>query len=106
MPANARAILLTLALLCGTADVHAARVKVEINGLNEEQRDAIRASLALSDYEKRDLSAAQLRTAYKEADEQIRLALEPFGYYDVQVTRSLTGDEASGWLVVEWHLTA
>jgi translocation and assembly module TamA len=95
--ANARAITLTIILLCGAAGARAAAVKIEINGLPEEQRDAVRQSLQLNNYDKRDISPAELRSAYKESDEQIRGALEPFGYYDAQVTKSLTGDAGSGW---------
>jgi translocation and assembly module TamA len=75
----------------------AAGVDVDIEGLNEEQRDAVRATLQLGEYGKREVSPAELRAAYKEADQQVRQALEPFGYYDVQVDKSLTGDAGSGW---------
>jgi translocation and assembly module TamA len=74
-----------------------AGVTVEINGLPDEQRDAVRASLKLNDYAKRDISPAELRASFKQADEQVRLALEPFGYYDSKVTKSLTGDASAGW---------
>lgn len=87
-----------MVLLCGAAGAWAAGVKVEVNGLPEEQRDAVRASLQLNNYDKRDISPAELRSAFKDAEEQIRLALEPFGYYDPQVTKSLTGEESSGWM--------
>lgn len=97
MLANVRATSLTIVLLFGAAGAPAAELKIEINGLPEEQRDAVRGSLELNNYDKRDISPAQLRAAYKESDEQIRRALEPFGYYDAQITKSLTGDAASGW---------
>ncbi len=91
-----RAILCSLALTAG-ALARAAGVDVEVDGLNEEMRDAVRATLELNQYEKRDITAAQLRSAYKEADQQIRMALEAFGYYDTSVKKELTGDAASGW---------
>jgi len=97
MPATARAISLTIVLFAGVASAYAAGVKVEINGLPDEQRDAVLATLKLDSYDKRDISPAELRSAYREADEQIRVALEPFGYYDPKVTKSLTGDATSGW---------
>jgi translocation and assembly module TamA len=95
--ANARAISLTIVLLCSAAGARAAAVKIEINGLPEEQRDAVRQSLELNNYDDRDISPAELRSAYKDSDDQVRLALQPFGYYDAQVTKSLTGDAGSGW---------
>ena len=80
-----------------SAGVQAARVDVEVEGLDEEMRDAVRSTLQLSDYGKRDISAAELRAAFKDADQQIRQALEPFGFYDVEVDKKLTGDGNAGW---------
>src|SRR3954468_23243932 len=60
-------------------------------------RDAVQATLELNDYEKRDISPAELRSAYKDADTQIRKALEPFGFYDVEVGKTLSGDANAGW---------
>jgi translocation and assembly module TamA len=57
----------------------------------------VRATLTLSEYKKRDISRAELRLAFKDADEQIKGALEPFGYYDVAVDKQLTGDAQNGW---------
>ena len=52
----------------------------------KSMRDAVRATLELDDYEKRDISPAELRAAFREAEEQIKRALEPFGYYDSKST--------------------
>ena len=95
-----RAIPLTLFILLSCAvpgAALAAGVKIEINGLPEEQRDAVRASLSLADYDKRDISPVELRSAYRQAEDQIKRALQPFGFYDPAVTPHLTGDEADGW---------
>ena len=97
MPADARAISLTIVLFAGSAGAYAAGVKIEINGLPEEQGNAVRASLELNNYDERDISPVQLRAAYRDAEKQIIGALEPFGYYDPKVTPHLTGDEANGW---------
>jgi translocation and assembly module TamA len=91
-----RALALSFILLM-SAGVQAARVDVELDGLNDEMRDAVRSCLQLSDYGKRDISAAELRAAFKNADEQIRKALEPFGFYDVEIDKQLNGDANAGW---------
>src|SRR4029079_15320660 len=88
-----RALALSL-LLLRSAGVQAARVDVEVEGLDEEMRDAVRSTLQLVDYGKRDISAAELRAAFKDADQQIRQALEPFGFYDVEVHKQTPGDAA------------
>lgn len=97
MRATTTAGSLTLSVLLLAGGAHAARVDVELEGLNEEMREAVRATLELADYEKRDISPAELRASFKDADEQIRKALEPFGYYDVEVQKDLSGDAANGW---------
>lgn len=85
-----------LSLLLIASGASAAGVDVDVEGLNEEQREAVESTLRLADYG-RDASPAELRAAYQQADEQVRQALEPFGYYDVQVDKNLTGDAESGW---------
>lgn len=96
-PVRASLLLMASVSLLAAHGAWGAGVDVEIDGLDEEMRDAIRGTLQLQEYGKRDLSQAELRSAYREADEQIKLALEPFGYYDVQIDKTLTGDAANGW---------
>jgi translocation and assembly module TamA len=93
----ARALTAAIAALLAAGVARAAGVEVELEGLNEEQRAAVLATLELQDYKKRDVSTAELRSAYGQAEEQVKQALEPFGYYDAEVDKSLTGDAASGW---------
>jgi len=62
------------------ASARAAHVTIEIDGLNEEMRESVRASLELAEYQGRDISPAELRSAYRESDQQIKRALEPFGF--------------------------
>jgi translocation and assembly module TamA len=94
---HARAFRLAFPLAALIATAQAARVDVEIDGLDEEMRDAVRATLQLNEYEKRDISPAELRSAWRDADAQIRQALEPFGYYDAEIRKDLSGDGNSGW---------
>ncbi len=92
-----RAQALKLFLLLSAASANAARVDVELDGLGKEMHEAVRGTLELTEYDKRDISAAEVRSAFREADEQIREALEPFGYYDVEVDKQLSGDAENGW---------
>lgn len=91
-----RALALGL-LLFTTAAAQAAHVEVDVQGLNDEMRAAVLGTLQLNDYGKRDISQAELRASFKNADEQIRKALEPFGFYDVEVDKKLSGDANAGW---------
>ena len=92
-----RAFIASVSLLSGLCLAAPKQVDVELDGLNEEQREAVRASLELQEYEKREISQAELRAAFDQADEQVRRALEPFGYYNSDVQKELTGDAANGW---------
>ncbi len=74
-----------------------ARVDVEIDGIEEEQRDAVEQTLKISGFGKRDVRHADVASAFRQVDEQVRLALEPFGFYDATVTKELTGDAQNGW---------
>ena len=91
----------TIALLLGIAaslvagQTHADRVSVDIEGLQGEMLESVRASLELQQYSDREVSAAQVRRLFERADAQIKTALEPFGYYEAQVDSDLVRPEAS-----------
>jgi len=83
------ASLSCLALLLGAGAAHAARVSVELDGVDGVLRDAALAGLELNQYASRDVTAAQARRLYEHADAQVRKALEPYGYYSVAVDGEL-----------------
>ena len=64
MRATTTAGSLTLSLLLLAGGAHAARVDLELEGLDEEMREAVRATLELAEYEKRDISPAELRASF------------------------------------------
>jgi translocation and assembly module TamA len=79
-----------VAVLClGATCAHAARVKVEIDGVEGPLRDAVVAGVELSQYGDRDVTAAQARRLYEHADRQVLKALEPYGYYAAEVNGEL-----------------
>ena len=57
--------------------------------------DSVRASIELTKYEDRDVSPIEIRRVFEQADEQIRTALEPFGYYRGEATGKLERPEPS-----------
>ena len=72
-------------------------VTIEITGLSSEMLNAVEGSLSI--YLQRDhplLSAGIVRRLHDKAPQEIRRALEPFGYYHAKVERQLTRS-ASGW---------
>jgi len=80
-------------LLAGALDAQAARVVVQIEGLDGQLEEAARASLTLAHYTDRDPSKAQIRRLFGRGEEQIGKALEPYGYYQARVAAELHSDD-------------
>jgi translocation and assembly module TamA len=82
-----RLIPVLLACLAGAAS--AADLSVKIEGLSEELQEAVEGQLTLRNYANRDVTPAQARRLFNNAEAEIRTALEPYGYYNVQITSTL-----------------
>jgi translocation and assembly module TamA len=87
VPHRMRGILLVLLVLAAPA--WAGRISLQVEGIDGPLRDAVRESVEVSHYAERDVSAAQARRLYERAADQARNALEPYGYYDVEVQGEL-----------------
>src|SRR3546814_5437122 len=70
---------------CGRAGAATVRA-VEILGLDEAMTENVRVSLSLVDAIGKDLRGRRLGYLVREADDETREALEPFGYYSPQIT--------------------
>ena len=67
-----------------------AGIEVEIDGLDDDEiRGAVRAALTLTQYKRRDVTLARARYLYGQAEEEIKRALQPFGYYRPGVQSAL-----------------
>jgi len=71
----------------------AAELGIRIEGVPEEIRDAVLADLTLQQYAARDTSPAQIKRLFRNAENQVRNALEPFGYYNATVRGELHDTE-------------
>lgn len=67
----------------------AAHISAEVDGIDGPLKDALIAGLEVAQYGQRDVTAAQARRLYEHAETQARSALEPYGYYAVQVQGEL-----------------
>ena len=81
----ATALLLILAAIPASA----ARMSAEIDGIEGSLRDAVVAGLEVAQYGQRDVTAAQARRLYEHAAGEARSALEPYGYYNAEITGEL-----------------
>ncbi|HVI59445.1 MAG TPA: autotransporter assembly complex family protein [Luteimonas sp.] len=82
LPRLAAAALLLSA--CGAAAAVTVR-HVEIRGLDEAMTANVRTSLSLVDAIGKDVTGRRLGYLVREADDETREALEPFGYYSPEI---------------------
>lgn len=80
---------LTAALLLFLSQPVAAAIVIEFQGIEGELQSAARDSLDLAQYVNRETSASQVHRLFAQAPDQIRQALEPYGYYHVHVDADL-----------------
>lgn len=80
-----RAVLTAAVTLLLAGPAFAARLSVQLEGLDGALREAALARLELEQYASREVSPAQARRLYNRAEGQIQAALEPYGYYNVSV---------------------
>ena len=84
-----RLALLALLPLLLFAPLAQAGVQLVVRGVDEPLQQAVTASVGLSQYAHREVSEAQVRRLYAQAPAQAKAALEPYGYYDADVTAQL-----------------
>jgi translocation and assembly module TamA len=83
-------------LLCA-ASVRAERVSVTVEGVEGDVLESVRASIELHQYADRDVSPVEVRRLFEGGEQQIRTALEPFGYYNADVTGKLERPEPGNY---------
>ena len=88
---------IALAVLLAPALARAG-VTLKVEGVDDELRQAVSAAVRLSQYAKREVSAAQVRRLYAMAPGEARKALQPYGYYDAKVDAHLQ-QHGSDWAV-------
>lgn len=76
-------------LLIVAAGASAAQVEITIEGLDDELEEAARSSLALQQYIGRDATPAQIHRLYKTGEQEIRRAVEPYGFYNPAIEARL-----------------
>lgn len=83
-------ILVLTALLLPTAARAAERVRIEIEGLDRDLRRNVLATLSLEEAKgDDDLAEDRIRRLHANAPDEIKLALQPFGYYRPAVQSAL-----------------
>jgi translocation and assembly module TamA len=81
--------LVAVLLPCLAGVASAAGLTVNVDGLPKELTEAVESQLTLRNYANRDVTPAQVRRLFNNAEVEIKTALEPYGYYNAQVASSL-----------------
>jgi translocation and assembly module TamA len=96
--------LLAVALLGALAPppVRAAGVTVEVRGVDETLRANVLAYLSVERYKKGgvDLTADMIERLHNRVEREVQEALRPYGYYEPQVSSTVTDLGKSEWRVV------
>jgi translocation and assembly module TamA len=66
-----------------------AGIVLTVDGVDDNLKNAVVASVELSQYAKRDATAAQVRRLYEKAPDEVTAALRPYGYYEATATGDL-----------------
>jgi translocation and assembly module TamA len=86
------AVCTAVVLLCAWSVAGADNVTVAVEGVAGTMRDNVLSRLGLYQERNRELSPARLRRLHQQAPDEIRTALQPFGYYRAQVDGTLEHD--------------
>ncbi|MDQ3510637.1 MAG: autotransporter assembly complex protein TamA [Pseudomonadota bacterium] len=88
-----------LLLACGA--VHAIEVgEVDVRGLDEIETANVRTALSMVDAIGQDVSSRRFDYLLREAENETREALEPFGYYDPKITIERVGEGDPAQVVI------
>ena len=97
-------ILFCLCLQSILLPAFADTLKVEIKAANSEQEQNIRGTLSISSLDGKEVpSISRVRYLHKKAETEIKKALEPFGFYQVEADISLT--ESNGLWTAKYNVT-
>jgi translocation and assembly module TamA len=95
------AVWLALAVLLLQTRAARADIRIEIEGVEGALRQNVLALLSLQRYRDRDrIEPGAVQRLYNRADDEVRTALRPFGYYEPLITSSIDGPDKDR----RWHV--
>lgn len=91
------AVLIILLIIAFPAASAQQKLAVVISGVSKEIQENIRAFMSIAQEEgRRGLTGPRVRRLYRKSLEELRIAMQPFGYYGPRVESSLE-ETAEGW---------
>jgi translocation and assembly module TamA len=80
-------------VLLASFEAGAAQLEIVVEGLSNELDEAVKSNLSLEQYVGRDVTPAQIRRLFNSGDDELRRALEPYGYYNSKIESQLEETE-------------
>jgi translocation and assembly module TamA len=101
-PGLAVCLLTACAALLAGAAAHAAGVNVEVRGVDDTLRANVLAYLSFERYKKGgvDLTPDMIERLHNRVEREVQEALRPYGYYEPQVSSTVTDLGKNEWRVV------
>jgi translocation and assembly module TamA len=93
---QSHASLFAASLLLACTQNASAAITLEFEGIEDELEAAARNNVEMQQYADRPVSASQANRLFAKAEEEIRTALQPYGYYDARVEGDLQRGEKDG----------
>lgn len=91
-------MILTLASVAWWSSAHAEGVDVAIQGVEGALLDNVQATLSIAaDQRDGEVTERSVRRLHRRAPDEIRRALEPFGYYQPEIDTNLARDDDGAW---------
>ena len=88
-----------LALVFAWTNAEAGILTTQIDGVDDSLKPIVIASAEITQYEQKDVSAAQVRRLYANVPDQIGKALETYGYYNAKTDGELK-ETPQGWTAI------
>lgn len=94
-----RILLLAILILLSQTIFAQVTVEIKITGIGGDTAENVRLYLSIVDQKNHPLlTEQQLKRLHKKAPEEIKKALQPYGYYAPKITSDLTETKPSNWL--------
>ena len=94
-------LVFTFLLVFGANTVTADQLTLDIQGVNSELTNNIKAFLSITTLLDQTITnESRLRFLHRRAEDEIRLALEPFGFYNPKISTDLTLQDNGDWLAL------
>lgn len=79
-------------------------IEIRVSGVDKSLSEVVKKAISISSLSgKKDLTAGEIRSSHRDADQEIQKVMESEGYYDATLESSLK-ERTSNWWVASYHI--